>query len=105
MARFQIYKNLGNRSAIAPFLVDVQNDFLDVLGTRIVVPLLVADTSKRRPTGDLYPLIKVNGKDYLLSTPEIGALSLTVLKTPVGSVSEGERGLIQEALNRVFGSY
>jgi toxin CcdB len=105
MARFQIYKNLGNRSAVAPFLVDVQNDFLDVLGTRIVVPLLTADTSKRRPPGDLYPLIKVNGKDYVLSTPELATLSLTVLKTPVGSVSEDERGLIQGALDRVFGSY
>jgi toxin CcdB len=105
MARFQIYKNLGSRSAIAPFLVDVQNDFLDVLGTRIVVPLLAANALKRRPTGDLYPLIKVNGKDYVLSAPELAAISLTSLKTAVGSVSEGERGLIQEALDRVFGSY
>ena len=105
MARFQIYKNLGNRSAVAPFLVDVQNDFLDVLGTRIVVPLIAASTFKRRPPGDLYPLIEVDGKDYVLSTPELAAVSLTALKTTVGSVSEGERRLIQEALDRVFGSY
>lgn len=105
MARFQIYRNLGNRSALAPFLVDVQNDFLDVLGIRIVVPLLAAHVLKHRPTGDLYPVITVNGKEHLLSTPELAALPLTVLKTTVGCVSVGERRLIQEALDRVFGSY
>ena len=105
MARFQIYRNHGNRSALAPFLVDVQNDFLDMLGTRIVVPLLVASALKHRPTGDLYPLIRVNGEDHVMSTPELAAVSLTMLKTAVCSVSENERSLIQEALDRVFGAY
>ena len=105
MARFQIYRNHGIRSARAPFLVDVQNDFLDALGTRIVVPLLIASVLKHRPTGDLYPIIRVNGEDHVMSTPELAAVSLTILKSAVCSVSESERSLIQEALDRVFGAY
>jgi toxin CcdB len=105
VARFQVYKNIGNRSAAAPFLVDVQNDYLEALTTRIVIPLVAANTLKHKPPGDLFPLIQVSGKAYVLFTPEIAALPLTVLKKTVGSVKEEDRRSIQEALDRVFGSY
>ena len=105
MARFQIYKNNGQRSAVAPFLVDVQNDFLDTLTTRIVIPLVGLHTLKHRPPGDLFPLIEVSGKTYVLFTPELAALPLKVLKQAVGSVSEADRSAIQQSLDRVFGAY
>ena len=76
-----------------------------MLGTRIVVPLLVASAFEHRPTGDLYPLIRVNGEDHVMSTPELAAVSLTMLKTALCSASENERSLIQEALDWAFGAY
>jgi toxin CcdB len=105
MARFQVYRNTGKRSAEAPFLVDVQNDYIGALTTRIVIPLVAANTLKHKPPGDLFPTIEVNGKAYVLFTPELAALPLTVLRTTVGSVSEADQRSIQEALDRVFGSY
>jgi toxin CcdB len=105
MARFQLYRNTGSRRAEAPFLVDVQNDYLGALTTRIVIPLVAANTLKQKPPGDLFPTIEVDGKDYVLFTPELAALPLTLLRTTVGSVSEADRHCIQEALDRVFGSY
>lgn len=105
MARFQIYKNTGNRSAVAPFLVDVQNDFLEALKTRIVIPLVVPSTLKQSPPADLFPLIDVNGKPHVLFTPELAALPLTILKLAVATVSQADRHAIQEALDRVFGAY
>ena len=105
MARFQVYRNTGNRSAEAPFLVDVQNDYLGALTTRIVIPLVAANTLKHKPPGDLFPKIEVDGKAYVLFTPELAALPLTMLRTTVGSISEADRRAIQEALDRVFGTY
>jgi toxin CcdB len=105
MARFQIYKNTGKRSAVAPFLVDVQNDFLEALKTRIVIPLVVPGTLKQGPPADLFPLIDVNGQAHLLFTPELAALPLTVLRTAIGAVNQADRRTIQEALDRVFGAY
>jgi toxin CcdB len=104
MARFQIYKNTGNRAAVAAFLVDVQNDFLEALKTRIVIPLVVPEALKQSPPADLFPLIDVNGKAHVLFTPEIAALPLTVLKMVIGAVSQADRHAIQEALDRVFGA-
>ena len=105
MARFQVYRNIGNRSAEAPFLVDVQNDYLGALTTRIVIPLVAANTLEHKPPGDLFPKVEVNGKAYVLFTPELAALPLTMLRTTVGSVSEADRRSIQDALDRIFGSY
>jgi toxin CcdB len=105
MARFHIYQNTSTRSAVAPFLVDVQNDFIESLATRIVIPLMAANAIKRKPTGDVFPLIQVLGTAYFLFTHELAAAPLTRLRTIVGTVNVEDRIKIQNALDRVFVAY
>ena len=40
MAQFDIHRNTAARAEDFPYLLDIQSDLLDRLGTRLVVPLM-----------------------------------------------------------------
>lgn len=105
MARFDIYVNPGRSHRNIPYLVDVQSNVISGLATRIVVPLrpLAAFSSVALPT-DLFPIIPIDGEDYVLDTPQLGAIPLAELKTRVASARESQF-VIQTALDRAFGAY
>jgi toxin CcdB len=51
MAQFALYRNKDPRTRAAiPLLVDIQNDLLESLGTRVVIPLSKAGNLKRNPS-------------------------------------------------------
>ena len=105
MARFDIYDNLGRNKASIPYLVEVQSNVISGLATRIVIPLrAVAGFSKFTLPADLFPVIAVNGTDYFVDTPQLGAIPSSELKVRIGSAKD-YRFEIQAALDRVFGSY
>lgn len=105
MARFDIYENPGRNKANIPYLVEVQSNVISGLATRIVIPLRhLAGFSKLVLPSDLFPLIAIDGKDYLLDTPQLGAIPSNELKVKIGT-AQGYRSEIQAALDRVFGSY
>jgi toxin CcdB len=105
MARFDIYENPGRNKANIPYLVEVQSNVISGLATRIVIPLRhLAGFSKLTLPPDLFPLIVIDGKDYFLDTPQLGAIPSNELKVRIGSAQD-YRFEIQAALDRVFGSY
>ncbi|MFI4939234.1 MAG: CcdB family protein [Burkholderiales bacterium] len=105
MARFDICENTGANKARAPFLVDVQNDFIQPLATRIVIPLVATTAISTKPTEDVFPIVLVNGKQHYLFTPELAAAPIIRLKVVVGSATAEDRDKIQNALDKVFGGY
>ena len=105
MARFDIYENPGRNKANIPYLVEVQSKVISGLATRIVIPLRhLAGFSKLALPSDLFPLIVIDGTDYFLDTPQLGAIPSNELKARIGSAQDYRFG-IQAALDRVFGSY
>ncbi|WP_426340352.1 CcdB family protein [Pseudoduganella sp. S-14] len=105
MARFDIYLNPGRNHRNIPYLVDVQSNVISGLATRIVVPLRpLADFPAVTLPPDLFPLISIDGEDYVLDTPQLGAIPLGELKTRVASARDSQF-VIQTALDRVFGAY
>ncbi|KQV42885.1 hypothetical protein ASE26_02950 [Duganella sp. Root198D2] len=105
MARFDIYVNPGRNHRNIPYLVDVQSNVISGLATRIVVPLrpLAGFSSSALPP-DLFPIIQIDGGDYVLDTPQLGAIPLAELKSRVASARDSQF-VIQAALDRVFGAY
>lgn len=100
MAQFDIYKNPGARtSKHAPYLVEVQGRFVDVLATCVVVPLVCKEYFAGAKV--LNPLITVNGVEYFLSPAEITSVLRTVLGKPVGSV-QAYRSEIIAAIDRLL---
>lgn len=105
MARFDVYANPGRNQRSIPYLLDVQSNVISGLATRVVVPLRpLTSFSPATLPPDLFPLIAIDGDDYVLDTPQLGAIPLSELKTRVASARENQFA-IQAALDRVFGAY
>ena len=81
MARFSVYAGVGRGEG---FVVDVQATLLDALSTRVVIPLLPADSG---PTiRDLNPVVDIGGRPFVMMTQELSAVPRVLLKRSVGSL-------------------
>ena len=104
MARFDVYANpdAADRNII-PYMLDVQNDFLGILETRVVVPLYASQRFNAR-VRNLNPEFEVAGKPVVMDTASIGAVPIGELRRPVANLA-GAQLDIQDALDTLFGSY
>lgn len=86
MAQFDVFRNPSPRSSKrAPYLLDVQSNFLDLVSTTVVIPLTTADSFV--PAKILNPTVSVLGEDFLLCTAEITSVLRSQLGRPVCSLS------------------
>ena len=80
MTRFAVYQNRNLRSSASfPLLVDVQSEVLQDLETRVVIPLARAASFTDFPLRYVMPSVEVEGKKYLLMTPQLTGLSRVLL--------------------------
>jgi toxin CcdB len=104
MARFDVYANPEtSERKHTPYLLDVQNDYIDALPTRVVVPL------RREPAfgpraRNLNPAFTIGADKVVLDTAAMGAVPLAVLRKTVTNLRE-DRATVQEALDTLFGAY
>jgi toxin CcdB len=104
VARFDVYPNpAAAERKHTPFFLDVQNDFVDSLGTRIVVPLRKSALFGPRAR-NLNPVFTVAEEDVVLDAATLGAVPASLLRKPVANL-RGARAPIQEALDTLFGSF
>lgn len=104
MARYDVYANpdTADRRQI-PFMLDVQNNFLSGVDTRVVVPLWHAASFPQR-VRTLNAELAVGGKPVVMDTAAIGAVPLIELRRPLEHLGS-QHLLIQEALDTLFGGY
>ena len=104
MARFDVYANPEtSERKHTPYLLDVQNDYIDALITRVVVPLRTEAAFGPRAR-NLNPSFAVASGTVVLDSAALGAIPLSELRKPVASLRD-ERPAIQEALDTLFGAY
>lgn len=102
MARFDVYPNPGQQAKTTPYLLDVQSDLLDDLDSRVVIPLRDLDEfPKVNLPHRLTPVLTIEGADFLLETPKMAALPLSLLKSPVASLRD-KQSQITAALDFLF---
>ena len=105
MARFDVYANAGSHAATTPYLLDVQNDLLDGLGSRMVIPLRsIKHFPKVKLSSRLTPVFTIESEEFLLETPKMGAVASKALKSPVTSLAHA-RDQITAALDFLFQGY
>ena len=99
MPQFAIHRNRNAATKVRfPFLLDVQTDLLQDLGTRVVIPLTPATVATRRiAVQTLTPVCTVEGKPYLLLTPQLASSSVQELGPPMGDLAH-DRQTIMAAL-------
>lgn len=104
MARFDVYAHpdAGLRKK-TPYLLDVQNNYIDRIATRVLVPMRPAKQFIQRMS-ELNPVFKISGEDVVLDTAALAAFPATELKNPVTSLGS-QSGAIVAALDALFGAY
>ena len=104
MARFDVYANPdADERRHVPYMLDVQNDYLHGLDTRVVIPLWSASALPLRAKG-LNAELEVAGKTVVMDTASIGAVPAGELRRPVANLAHQQLA-IQDALDSLFGSY
>ncbi|TLS78355.1 plasmid maintenance protein CcdB [Mariprofundus erugo] len=101
MAQFDLYRNPNSDSnAFIPYLLDVQADLLNVLATRVVIPLYTSDAIPK-PILHLNPVLEVNGERFVLSAAELAGVSTSALGESITNL-QSFRDEIIAALDFVF---
>ena len=104
MARFDVYANpTASERVHTPYVLDVQNDHLTPLGTRVVIPLR-ALKSFGKPAASLNPLIQVEGRQVIVDTAALAPVPASMLRRPVMNAHDS-RSEVQDALDALFGAY
>ncbi len=98
MPQFTVYRNKNAQTrARFPFLLDIQSDLLDPLATRVVVPLSAASSTRARSMQTVTPTISVEGKAYLMVTPQLSGVAASELGSNAADAS-ADRDKIVAAL-------
>jgi toxin CcdB len=104
MARFDVYKHPDPElRKTTPFLLDVQNEFLDGLTTRVVIPMRIGSSFVLRAR-DLNPAFIIEGKEVVLDTAATAAFPSLQLKRPADNLTNAA-DTVTGALDTLFGSY
>jgi toxin CcdB len=104
MARFDVYANQdAEERAAVPYFLDVQSNHLDLIDTRVVVPLHAVSCFTVHVRG-LNPVLNVSGRDVVMNTAAIGSVPAEALRRAVGNVAD-QQFAIQDALDTLFGAY
>ena len=104
MARYDVYVNPeASERKHTPYLLDVQNDYISTLTTRVVVPLRT-EAAFGPQARNLNPSFAVAANRVVLDSAALGAIPLSELRKVVSNLRD-ERLAIQEALDTLFGAY
>lgn len=88
MAQFSVYKNEDKATKKTyPYFLNVQNDLLDELNSRVVIPFSTPNFLKHRDAKKLCPIIKIDDKDFVLLTHQITTVPNSILNNKVVDVS------------------
>jgi toxin CcdB len=97
--QFDIYRNTGAGSGFAPYLIELQHDYVGNIKTAVVAPLIPEGSFT--PQGRLTPTISVLGENHMLSTTELFTVERRRLG-PVVTSADSLQQLIIGALDLLF---
>ncbi len=87
MAQFDVYVNSSKYTKNTyPFILDIQNELIEDITTRIVVPLGMAKKFSNEEMKGLTPRVEFEGTELLIMIPQIGSMPARALKEPIGTL-------------------
>lgn len=88
MAQFDVYVNPSKTSRKAyPYILELQNDVIAEITTRIVVPLADYSCMSDEHFKGLTPKVSYGDQELLILIPQITSMNAKSLKNPVGSLA------------------
>ncbi len=93
MAQFDVHRN-GNplTAGDIPYVLDIQNDLLWHLSTRVIAPLERFEIAP--PVSRLNPFFAVKGQSVVMATADLAALHRRELGEPVASLADRRDDII-----------
>lgn len=87
MSQFTLYLNTEKSTKKTyPYFLDVQNDLVGMLNSRLVIPLTPANLLDAFAPEKLCPVIKIDSADFVLLTHQLTSVPIKILNTPVTSL-------------------
>ena len=87
MAQFMVYENQNKDSKqMYPYFVDVQNNLLESLNSRLVIPLTSCQYVDNSAISILCPKTVIEGLDFVLLTHQMANIPSAALKVPIISI-------------------
>ena len=103
MRQFDVFKNQSKLSSkYAPYLIILQSSLTQTRTTVIVAPLVLPNRIPEKSR--LYPSIRIGRRELVLSTNELGAISVKALAERVINL-ESERSRIIAAIDMLFSGF
>lgn len=94
MQQFDVYENTDSDTNQAyPYFVDIQTDLLEVLNSRVVIPLTNVRPDRSLPN-NICPTVEINDEFFYLLTYQITTVSVAFLKNKQGSLSLNRTDII-----------
>ena len=91
MAQFDVYENINEKTKEQiPFLLDIQNDILKNVSSRVVIPLVIS----KEATDFLNPKFVITEIDVILSTAELASIPMEILGNKVCSLKDKREEII-----------
>ena len=88
MAQFDVYANESPSSKQAyPYILDIQNDLISDLTTRLVIPLGRKADLNQQVLQNLTPEVEYKDEALLLLVPQLSSMPAKLLKKPIGSLA------------------
>jgi len=102
MSQFTLYANKDkSTSKTYPYFVDVQNNLMSELNSRLVIPLTPTTKVKDKVAKKLCPVIHVDDSDFILVTNQMTTVPKSILKPEVASL-ESYRYQIIDAIDMLI---
>jgi len=104
VARFDVYRHPDAvLRKTTPYLLDVQNDYINGMETRVVLPIRTLK-QLALPMRDLNPVLEIDGTQVVLDAAAIAAFPAAELRSLVTNL-RAQADVIVNALDTLFGSY
>ncbi len=88
MPQFAVHRNPNPDTKTAtPFLLDVQSNLIEDLGSRVVIPLCPVSAMKGKLIKTLTPVFEIEEKQYAMLTPQLAGISKKQLGAKIADLS------------------
>ncbi|MDD9341375.1 MAG: CcdB family protein [Providencia heimbachae] len=101
--QYHVYLNRGDRIRY-PYLLDIQSDIIDILNTRLVIPLYDSKLVQKPLPERLNPIIYIDTHAFILMTHQMASVPLSVLGKKVIYI-ENEREKIKQAIDLLIDGF
>jgi toxin CcdB len=91
VAQFDVYENMNmNTKDEVPYLLDIQNDILKELATRVVVPLAL----NKKSVNIINPQFKIENQNVVMLTTQLAGIPLYSLGIKICSLNKYRSDII-----------